>query len=836
MGTSNETKRKILALVLVFVLVITASPLSAAMFGQMGEAEATANATSEELVLPASGGWTVTFDANGGTAVPAAVVEDGRLVTKPESPAKDGYVFIHWFVESDFTSPRWDFATDRVTEDVTLYAMWEYVGVVNWVLRYHETFDFDVFPNQPTEWRICDDPNESHPVWGQDGIGFHDRDRRRGDWAWWDDPVRNGPIPPLNLPGRGPMPNAAQRESIEAALAMPERLFWNRMEEVTEFRKTHTFGEDGWLTVQQYTRADGETQPFPGTGGGFRIEDGRAVLYSSIHHDAATIASTNPLPPYYRVQVTVSNIDAGGRRIDPDTGREIPRSNNTATGSGLSGLVDPIDDWVDERGWYNGLPPCPETGNLRPFRSTGPWGTADGFNTNLENPSTMNVQDAQTNGMYFLGIVDYSNPRPNNNLFIHHRRKVVMDVNSHRDWQWSNIWCPELEAHVADGSRYVSMLWLSGRYRQPEYISPNLLQHGRFFEWFRNGNLFYSYTQVGRHYGGGANRMVDKYLPDQEYVFTIERTPEYYKMTVSGYFAIGGYTTYTHTKFHLPESDPTHPRYNQGVPTWRFNQTVEELQGWDPGHDTMRFEDPNTGEILYYDLWSAECYFPDYFFFGIPHINHYVASAEFSDIKLWVACDGCCDEALFPDVDAGHWGRSFVVDANNRGFMSGHPDGTFGPYGNVTRAQAAQIMANKAGVGAPGYLPQPTANPFHDVPATAWYAPAIAWVADNEIMIGHADGRFGPGEYLTREQFAVTLRRFADFSELDITSPEEGGAQWPFADENLLSWWAVDAARWANYHEIILGDSVGGTFRPGDRSRRVEAAVIVVRFDNEFFP
>jgi len=190
--------------------------------------------------------------------------------------------------------------------------------------------------------------------------------------------------------------------------------------------------------------------------------------------------------------------------------------------------------------------------------------------------------------------------------------------------------------------------------------------------------------------------------------------------------------------------------------------------------------------------------------------------------------------SLFPDVRADHWGRQFVLDAHESGFMNGNPDGTFAPYGHLTRAQAAQILANKAGVGAWGALPRPAANPFPDVPVAAWYSPVIYWASENNIMNGHADGTFGPGQPITREQFAVILRNFAAWQGYDTRSPAGGGAQWPFVDNASISWWAVDAVRWANYHEIILGDGHG--FRPSDVPLRVEAATMVVRFDNADLP
>ncbi|MCL2563673.1 MAG: S-layer homology domain-containing protein [Oscillospiraceae bacterium] len=184
----------------------------------------------------------------------------------------------------------------------------------------------------------------------------------------------------------------------------------------------------------------------------------------------------------------------------------------------------------------------------------------------------------------------------------------------------------------------------------------------------------------------------------------------------------------------------------------------------------------------------------------------------------------------FPDVLATHWGFPFVEQAYTRGFMRGVTGGRFDPYGSLTRAQVAQIMVNMADVGT---QPHPAIAPFSDVPAHAWYAPVIAWAAEQEIMNGHADGTFGPGQPITREQFAVVMRNFAAWQGYDVTSPPGGGTEWPFPDNGSISWWAADALRWANYHGIILGS--GGNVLPTATSMRVQAATIVVRFDDTEF-
>lgn len=68
--------------------------------------------------------FTVTFNANGGEVVDETVeVVEGNLVANPTA-IRDGYNLVGWFSDVDLTV-QWDFANDKVTEDVTLYAKWD---------------------------------------------------------------------------------------------------------------------------------------------------------------------------------------------------------------------------------------------------------------------------------------------------------------------------------------------------------------------------------------------------------------------------------------------------------------------------------------------------------------------------------------------------------------------------------------------------------------------------------------------------------------------------------------------------------------------------------------
>lgn len=67
---------------------------------------------------------TVTFSTGGGSAVPSQSVKVGSTVTLPTTPSWDGYTFVDWYQDAGFTT-LWNFQTDTVTDDLTLYAKWK---------------------------------------------------------------------------------------------------------------------------------------------------------------------------------------------------------------------------------------------------------------------------------------------------------------------------------------------------------------------------------------------------------------------------------------------------------------------------------------------------------------------------------------------------------------------------------------------------------------------------------------------------------------------------------------------------------------------------------------
>ena len=107
---------------------------------------------------------------------------------------------------------------------------------------------------------------------------------------------------------------------------------------------------------------------------------------------------------------------------------------------------------------------------------------------------------------------------------------------------------------------------------------------------------------------------------------------------------------------------------------------------------------------------------------------------------------------MFSDT-AQHWADPCIQALAGRTLISGYPNGTFRPLGVVTRAEFAALM--------PKVFPQLSvrqpAIAFSDVPAQHWASQAVEWVSARALFSGYGDGRFRPGQTLSRVQAVVVL-------------------------------------------------------------------------------
>ncbi|MDR1033208.1 MAG: InlB B-repeat-containing protein [Bifidobacteriaceae bacterium] len=71
--------------------------------------------------------YTVSFDSDGGTSIAPKTVQAGEKVDKPVNPTKADYTFVAWYKDSALQT-EWNFGTDIVTSDITLYAKYMYIS------------------------------------------------------------------------------------------------------------------------------------------------------------------------------------------------------------------------------------------------------------------------------------------------------------------------------------------------------------------------------------------------------------------------------------------------------------------------------------------------------------------------------------------------------------------------------------------------------------------------------------------------------------------------------------------------------------------------------------
>ncbi|MCI8582794.1 MAG: hypothetical protein HFH13_06660 [Dorea sp.] len=119
---------------------------------------------------------------------------------------------------------------------------------------------------------------------------------------------------------------------------------------------------------------------------------------------------------------------------------------------------------------------------------------------------------------------------------------------------------------------------------------------------------------------------------------------------------------------------------------------------------------------------------------------------------------------------------------------------------------------------------------FSDVPDDgAFYKDAAIWAWATDVITGYEDGSFGPADQITREQMATMLYRYAGKVGEDVSSSVDLGA---FPDSGNVSDFAWDAMSWAVATGLISGEGADGSLNPQGNASRAVCATIMSRFIN----
>ena len=74
--------------------------------------------------LSAKGGFTVSFDSMGGTAIEPQRLRYGEPIEAPADPTRENYTFCGWYYDRDGKSAV-DFSTATADGSTTLFAVWK---------------------------------------------------------------------------------------------------------------------------------------------------------------------------------------------------------------------------------------------------------------------------------------------------------------------------------------------------------------------------------------------------------------------------------------------------------------------------------------------------------------------------------------------------------------------------------------------------------------------------------------------------------------------------------------------------------------------------------------
>ncbi|WP_182201524.1 FIMAH domain-containing protein [Paraliobacillus salinarum] len=347
-------------------------------------------------------------------------------------------------------------------------------------------------------------------------------------------------------------------------------------------RKRSALGENDWLTVELAARdynKDGHPEN-PVSFDNFTFENGKtgAKLDEPDYSGGGIIRSTDPLPPEYRIEYKLKTIDFGGMR----------------NGS------------FEYDGKTNGY-------NPKGVKTNFPWKASGSFEgvSDPSNPNFSNVK--RENGFYFLSIVDYDNPAPHNNIFIHTHRKVNMDA-----YNVNGLWSDAYSVCNPDnGALYNYNSDLSTR----NAINVLFMNGKKYKDHAMPYNEFLIETECGSYEGDivSAAEIQPELMPEEDYTFAIERNKTGYTMEISGNFLHAGEKTLRYSRDFI----------ENGQPIYHYNNTPEQYDGqfdkiWSDGEYTIEH------------TWPKGSAYPDYFIIGDPHLTHYEGSATISDIKLYV--------------------------------------------------------------------------------------------------------------------------------------------------------------------------------------------------------
>lgn len=188
-----------------------------------------------------------------------------------------------------------------------------------------------------------------------------------------------------------------------------------------------------------------------------------------------------------------------------------------------------------------------------------------------------------------------------------------------------------------------------------------------------------------------------------------------------------------------------------------------------------------------------------------------------SGAGVTVSIDASQETIKFSDTQR-HWAREQIERAVSLGIVSGYPNGTFKPDGEVTRAEFTAMLVRAV------KLPETIGVPvsFRDFDAIPeWARPFVASAAAAGVITGFEDGTFRADLRITRAQMAVMIAKAAELKLVE-------GSSTGFADDTTIPKWARSSIAAAADAGLVQGKG-GNRFEPLSNATRAEALTLILR-------
>jgi uncharacterized repeat protein (TIGR02543 family) len=765
---------------------------------------------------------TVIFDSQGGSAVASATnVIAGTTVPKPIDPTREGYAFAGWYKEAS-GSTAWNFATDKVSVNLTLYAKWDVAYAVTFDsqggsavdsatgVRAGATVAKPIDPTRAgytfggwyketgyaTEWNFESDAVSSnitlYAKWVTEKymVAFDKNDGSETTFITdlsWGDKLSEPPLPTrlgyfflgwINM-ANGLTWDFATDTVTESTLLLASWVSGG-------MSYTVTFDSQEGSAVDSATGVSAGatiTKPIDPTRAGF--------TFAGWYHEAGHVtpwdfasdkvtANTTLYAKWTAIPVVTYTVT-----FDSQEGSAVDSATGVSAGATITKPIDPTRAGFTFAGWYR------EAGHETPWDFATDKVTA---NTTLYAKWTLNpvvtytvtydsqegsAVDSVTGVSVGATIMKPTNPTRAGYTFEGWYREAGHET----PWDFTT------DTIVGDITLYAKWdVVSSGNGGGSVVPDKSEVVSG-------NGELS---LPVGRP--GKVS------LNDDEITIEIpaDATDENMRLTIKGLLdtedLLANDEVLLSEVFEVMKNVPGNFKRNIKL-TMAFNSA--KLNG------------DQRASIFYYDEVKKEWVEVGGVVSGgfiTVEVNH------FTKFAVLLVNGSLMPEVKFSDI-AGHWAEKAILQGALDGIVTGYADGTFRPNLRVTRAQFAVMVMN-----AFEHSEAAVQLAFEDAAQIpAWASTAVAQAVQAGIITGYDDRTFRPNAEITRVEMAVMIAKALGLKgELDSTG---------FADDKSIPAWARGAV--AELKSLGLMQGVGGNrFNPASHATRAEAVTILTALGN----